>query len=158
MFRQSAEWDMIQMDHGEKYPLFWSLEEQHALDDIRLIELDERGFERIDVRITDFYYLPKVNRIHFGLWYDAEKYDHEDIPLGVFEHVFIDDQGNQYEDMSFSIGPHSFYGQFHRRSTSGINIDDIQELYLYIYPIKNDQRLEPAKALIYSKDEALEKV
>ncbi|GAA0339698.1 hypothetical protein GCM10008967_32580 [Bacillus carboniphilus] len=149
------EWDMIQMKRGVTAPMWWSMKPGGGYedDDILRIKVEDKYFEELDVRITDLFYMPNLERIHFGLWFD--QFDYEDTGF-VFHVQAMDDQGNVYEHNTVSSEGDSWFGEFQRRAIQEIQLDNIEELELYIYPMewKNGKEvlLKPEKKLVYTKE------
>lgn len=91
------EWDMIQMKRGVSAPMWWDMKgpgQGYEHDDIFRIKVENKYFEELDVRITDLFYMPNLERIHFGLWFDPSDYGEQGF---VFHVQAVDDQGNVYD-------------------------------------------------------------
>ncbi|MCZ0704660.1 hypothetical protein J2T56_003271 [Natronobacillus azotifigens] len=159
----NKEWYMIQMKRGNENPITWQSHGNGSFryidDDILVIEIEDKQFETLDITITDLFHLPNLEEIHLGLWYDTEKYDDEFIDH-IFHLVLEDEQNNRYDNNSYSIGEKGMFGQFQRRQISDVSLIDIEELYLYIYPLKEVDgeivQLEPEKRLVFTEDMELE--
>ncbi|SHG45145.1 hypothetical protein [Ornithinibacillus halophilus] len=152
-FILNKEWDMIRMKKGDDAPIIW--EDTYPTDNVLLLEMEDKHFERIDVRMTDIYYLPNKERLHFGIWYDLSDYISEEYAHSVFTVKLEDEDGNVYDENRYSKKRHGIFGKFQYRQISGVSLDGVKELYMSIYPVEYVRgqalEMEPETKLIFTE-------
>lgn len=149
-------WDMIQMKRGNVTPITWH--SPRISDDIRIINIEDKNFDELSVTVTDLYYLPHLEEIHFGLWHKTEEYA-DQFGHTYFFTVFKDEDGNKHDHQSYITGQESIFGKFQQRQVRDISLSEKEEVYLKIYPIKiidgEMDYLDMEEKLIYTKETEL---
>lgn len=160
----NKEWSMIQMRLGNDNPITWQSRDEddsshYIEDDIYVIKIDDQKFNQLGVTITDAYYIPNLEEIHLGLWYDSKEYN-DDFAFHTFHLELEDEHNKRYDKNTFSYGRDGFFGQFQRRQIKEISLANTEEIRLYIYPEKMIDgeiiQLEPERKLIFSDSTDLE--
>ncbi|WP_188208296.1 hypothetical protein [Alkalibacillus aidingensis] len=150
------EWDMIQMKLGNDNPIMWEEESGEYVDDeILLVEIENKNFEELGVNITDLFYLPNLEQIHFGLWYDSSDYS-KALPKQIFHVELIDENGHVMDHNYYSNGPNGLFGQFQRRQINNVSLVESEEVYMVIYPVERINgeviNLIPERKLVFTAD------
>lgn len=150
-------WDLYEIKKGHKLPVMWSSIDDYIAD-IQRFETPKKKVEKFNLNITDFYILPDLERLHFGIWYSKWSYNtvDDDIPRIVFSILIIDDIGNVYPANTFSLD--SSIGLFYRyqnREVRGLRIDQVNTLTMQIQKLRTvdgeDIIVDTEEILIYEK-------
>lgn len=161
-----SNWSLIKLKYGIDSYIIWSgdiykrMEVNSDIDKKFLIEVKNKNIEELNIKLTDIVYLPNLNRISYGLIYNKKDYEKSNIPISNFRIKVVDEKGNENDSGGFARTSGTFE-VFQQRYISNVDISNIEQLTMYIYPLEiiETQTGEveviektPVKKLIYSKD------
>lgn len=126
-------WSIIKFKYGYDYPMIWDMNEINVTKGL-LIKKNNNAFDKLKIKTTDIVYIPELKKIAFGLWFNKNDYDKNKYVIGYFDVKLIDDKNIEYQTSVANL-PGTF-DVFQYRIAKGINLSDINELYLSIEPVK----------------------
>lgn len=160
-----SNWSLIKLKYGIDSYIIWSgdiykrKEVNSDVDKKFLIEVKNKNIEELNIKLTVIVYLPNLNRISYGLIYTKKDYEKSNIPISIFRIKVVDEKGNKNDSGGF-VRTSGTFEVFQSRYISNVDISNIEELTMYIYPLEiiETQKGEveviektPVKKLIYSK-------
>ncbi|MFS1513433.1 hypothetical protein VQL36_13455 [Chengkuizengella sp. SCS-71B] len=127
-------WELMQYKYGFIKPLIYYKEDPRPRAELLTIQLKEHNLKDINIKLTDLYYSPDTNRLHFGFWYNKWSFNNDSIDLGVFHFNLVDDQGKTYsKNNNFSV--EGVYEIFEYIGIDDIDLYGIDTLRMYIHPL-----------------------
>ncbi|GAA0337230.1 hypothetical protein GCM10008967_29390 [Bacillus carboniphilus] len=144
------DYEIIKLKLNLSEPIMWETPSEQ--DEIFVYDTINKKYENLGLKVTDLYYLPNLNRLHFGIWFNkSDKEDH--LPSYIYEIILVDEKGNEYNANRF-LNKKGVFDIFQYRSAIDLNLNQIEELYMYVYPVQEvdgkEVKREPEIKLIYS--------
>ncbi|SDT21919.1 hypothetical protein SAMN05444162_3448 [Paenibacillaceae bacterium GAS479] len=130
-----ADWDMIKLKNGYARPLIIT-GDQYNEKPIP-IKVPKHKFKKLNISITDLYYYPESQEIHYGLWYKKWSHRGDQIPWHVFDVSFVVDSGKVFSG-DYVAKRDGLIDAFQIRANREVTLQKTKTLKMIITSVKQE--------------------